>query len=52
MIIEIFVPQAESKQPLPQQLFNRVLDPALIPVIAKTLRQARNQSGSLFNFPQ
>jgi hypothetical protein len=52
MIDEIFVTQAHSKQPMAEQLFNGMLDPPRIPVVAKTLCQAADQPGSLLDFPQ
>ena len=44
MIVQILVPQTESVDALPQQLFHRVFDQPRIPMIPETLSQSGAQT--------
>ena len=52
VIVDVFVAQRQTVDPLREHLQNRVLDQLLIPPVQKTFRQSRQQIQALVGLPQ
>src|SRR6516165_12597534 len=52
MVVQIFVSQTQTEQPLLQQIDQRMLDPLRIPIIRKAGRELFDQTKPLLDLPQ
>ena len=52
VIIEVFVTQGQSEDPLPQKLLDRVFDPFFVAMIGKTLSQLPDDARVLLDLSQ
>src|ERR1700724_3454116 len=52
MVVQIFVPQAQTKQPLFQQINQRMLDKFWISMVGETSRELLDKAKAFLDFPQ